>query len=118
MHRFGLTITAVILLSATRAFAQDAPGDTADDTIVVPGSRIVRQDFQAISPETTVGSEQLELTATLTVDSEHAFAPTSWEPSSGSRLERTRGRGASSVRVIRACEINLALGDHGDCTTP
>ncbi len=57
---------ALLALQAAPAFAQDA---TEVEGVVVTGSRIVRQDFEAISPITTVGSEQLELTATLTVDS-------------------------------------------------
>ncbi len=57
---------ALLALQAAPAFAQDA---TEVEGVVVTGSRIVRQDFEAISPVTTVGSEQLELTATLTVDS-------------------------------------------------
>ena len=56
---------ALLALQAAPAFAQDA---TEVEGVVVTGSRIVRQDFEAISPVTTVGSEQLELTATLTVD--------------------------------------------------
>src|SRR5262245_15187442 len=36
-----------------------------EEAIVVTGTRLVRQDFEAISPITTVGAEQLELTATL-----------------------------------------------------
>ncbi len=47
------------------AMAQDAEEEEA---IVVTGTRLVRQDFEAISPITTVGAEQLELTATLTTD--------------------------------------------------
>ena len=38
------------------------------DGIVVTGSRAVRQDFEAVSPATTVGSEQLALTGTSTTD--------------------------------------------------
>lgn len=37
--------------------------------IVVTGSRIVRQDFVAISPVTTVGAENIQATGTLTVES-------------------------------------------------
>jgi outer membrane receptor protein involved in Fe transport len=36
--------------------------------IVVTGSRIVRQDFVAISPVTTVGAENIQATGTLTVE--------------------------------------------------
>jgi outer membrane receptor protein involved in Fe transport len=39
-----------------------------DDTIVVTGSRLARQDFTAISPVTSVGAEDIELTATLSVE--------------------------------------------------
>ncbi|MBX7249612.1 MAG: TonB-dependent receptor [Caulobacteraceae bacterium] len=56
---------ALFALQAAPAYAQDA---TEVEGVVVTGSRIIRQDFEAISPVTTVGSEQLELTATLTVD--------------------------------------------------
>ncbi|MCA8886155.1 MAG: TonB-dependent receptor, partial [Hyphomonadaceae bacterium] len=48
------------------AMAQDTDEGEA---IVVTGTRLVRQDFEAISPITTVGAEQLELTATLTTES-------------------------------------------------
>ncbi|HYE43515.1 MAG TPA: TonB-dependent receptor [Caulobacteraceae bacterium] len=57
---------ALMAITATPAFAQEE--STEVEAVVVTGSRIVRQDFEAISPVTTVGSEQLELTATLTVD--------------------------------------------------
>jgi len=56
------------LAFAAPAMAQDAPQDAELDEVVVTGSRIVRQDFTAISPVTTVGQEQLELTQTLTVE--------------------------------------------------
>ncbi|MGD9980391.1 MAG: TonB-dependent receptor [Hyphomonadaceae bacterium] len=57
---------AAAALTGTPAMAQDSEEEEA---IVVTGTRLVRQDFEAISPITTVGSEQLELTATLTTDS-------------------------------------------------
>ena len=57
---------AAAALAGTPAMAQDAE---EEDAIVVTGTRLVRQDFEAISPITTVGAEQLELTATLTTDS-------------------------------------------------
>jgi outer membrane receptor protein involved in Fe transport len=57
---------ALAAFAAMPAYAQQAEREA--DEIVVTGSRIVRQDFEAISPVTTVGSEQLELTGTLTVD--------------------------------------------------
>ncbi len=57
---------AAAAMAGTPAMAQDAEEEEA---IVVTGTRLVRQDFEAISPITTVGAEQLELTATLTTDS-------------------------------------------------
>jgi outer membrane receptor protein involved in Fe transport len=57
---------AAAAITATPAMAQDAEEEEA---IVVTGTRLVRQDFEAISPITTIGAEQLELTATLTTDS-------------------------------------------------
>ena len=61
---------ALMAVAAAPAIAQDTASDEAQVTdIVVTGSRIVRQDFEAISPVTTVSSETIELTQTLTVDS-------------------------------------------------
>lgn len=61
-----LAAAAAAAITATPAMAQDAEDEEA---IVVTGTRLVRQDFEAISPITTVGAEQLELTATMTTDS-------------------------------------------------
>ncbi len=58
---------ALMAMMAAPAYAQDEEA-TEVTGVVVTGSRIVRQDFEAISPVTTVGSDQLELTNTLTVD--------------------------------------------------
>jgi outer membrane receptor protein involved in Fe transport len=57
---------AAAAMAVTPAMAQDTEEEEA---IVVTGTRLVRQDFEAISPITTVGAEQLELTATLTTES-------------------------------------------------
>ncbi|KQS55682.1 hypothetical protein ASG17_06335 [Brevundimonas sp. Leaf363] len=59
---------ALMAVAAAPAFAQDS-GEAEVEDVVVTGSRIVRQDFEAISPVTTVSSETIELTQTLTVDS-------------------------------------------------
>lgn len=54
---------------AERADAQaDAEEEGTVSAVTVTGSRIIRQDFESISPVTTVGSEQIDLTGTLTVD--------------------------------------------------
>lgn len=102
MRRLTLIIAATTLVAAPSAFAQDAPAAPAEDTIVVPGSRIVRQDFEAISPGTIVSSEHLEIVGDKPA----------WTSDADSTSSRTGGR-ASSTRVIRACEISLTLD--GDC---
>lgn len=62
---------AALAMAASPSFAQDAedPSATEVEAVVITGSRIVRQDFEAISPVTTVDSETIELTGTLTVES-------------------------------------------------
>lgn len=58
------------------AFAQEAVQTTQpvaaaaeeEEAIIVTGSRLARQDFTAISPVTSVGAEDIELTATLSVE--------------------------------------------------
>src|SRR5215470_14339888 len=61
----SVVAAAAAAMTSAPAMAQDAEEEEA---IVVTGTRLVRQDFEAISPITTVGSEQLELTATFTTD--------------------------------------------------
>ncbi|MGD9981879.1 MAG: TonB-dependent receptor, partial [Hyphomonadaceae bacterium] len=57
------------ILTASPASAQDVEEAVEEeDPIVVTGTRLVREDFEAISPVTTVGARQIELTATLTAD--------------------------------------------------
>lgn len=57
---------------AGHAFAADeaANKDSGSEVteVVVTGSRLQRKDFTAISPVTTVGSEQLEMTGTVAVE--------------------------------------------------
>lgn len=108
MSRFKLLIVAAAAaLIASPSFAQTAPADPASqpaDTAApaqpdaVPGSRVIRMEYDdtGITPDTTVGSEQLEM----------------WTSDVDTTSSRTRGR-ASSTRVIRACEISLTL--EGDC---
>ena len=61
---------ALVALAAAPAYAQDEPAAEATEVegVVVTGSRIIRQDFEAISPVTTVSSETLELTATTSAE--------------------------------------------------
>jgi len=54
-------------MSGAAALAQDDVVE--EEPIIVTGTRLVREDFEALSPVTTVGAKQIELTATLTVES-------------------------------------------------
>ena len=91
--------------AAMPAFAQS--GD-ADDTIVVSGTRIQREDLNAVSPVTTVSSEQLVLTNT--VNSEQflntlpqvipSFDATSNNPGDGSARVNLRGLGTNRTLVL------------------
>ena len=59
---------ALMAFAAAPAVAQETSATQVDE-IVVTGSRIVRQDYEAISPITTVTSETIEMTGTLSVES-------------------------------------------------
>ena len=63
---------AAAAMAASPAMAQNNTSSTAsssdDEAIVVTGTRLVRQDFEAISPVTTVGAEQIQLTGTLNTE--------------------------------------------------
>jgi len=57
------------LFGSVSAMAQDQDADSGELTeVVVTGSRIVRQDFIANSPITTVSAEQLKQNADITLD--------------------------------------------------
>lgn len=110
MRRTCLFIAvAVTAVAAGPVLAQD--DSTTVESSVISGSRIVRQDFESISPATTVTSEQLEF-ADYVYERELG-----WREANQQTANRTRAhgsQGASSVRVIRACELSLRLGDE-DC---
>ena len=98
-------LSGAAVLTAMPAQAQDAD---ADDTIVVTGTRIVRDDLNAPSPVTTVNSEQLVLTNT--VNSEQflntlpqvipSFDQTSNNPGDGSARVSLRGLGTGRTLVL------------------
>ena len=73
------TGVASAALFSSPAFAQttaaeDAVGADGEEastggSIIVTGSRIARPDLESVSPVTTVGAEQIELTGTVTIES-------------------------------------------------
>ena len=96
-------LSGVAALSAVPAFAQEA-----DDTIVVTGSRIQREDLNAPSPVTTVNSEQLVLTNTVNTEQflntlpqvVPAFDQTSNNPGNGTATVNLRGLGTTRTLVL------------------
>ncbi|WP_191229268.1 TonB-dependent receptor plug domain-containing protein [Aurantiacibacter xanthus] len=63
--------SAMLICLSANAQAQDSVGTsarTADDQIVVTGSRIARRDYDSESPIVTVGSDMLENTASVSLD--------------------------------------------------
>lgn len=78
-----------------------------EEAIVVTGTRLVREDFEAISPITTVGGEELELTATLSTDGlMDTEASSAFE-----RRERARQQPRPEAGLLTA-------GDHDDLLNP
>jgi outer membrane receptor protein involved in Fe transport len=62
---------AAAAMAGSPAMAQTSTSTASssdDEAIVVTGTRLVRQDFEAISPVTTVGAEQIQLTGTLNTE--------------------------------------------------
>ena len=93
------------LAYAAPAMAQDG---ASDDTIVVTGSRIARQDFVANSPVTTVDSAQFEMTGTVNTESLLNTLPqtipgldrTSNNPGNGTATVNLRGLGSGRTLVL------------------
>ena len=88
---------AAAAIAATPAMAQDQEDEEA---IVVTGTRLVRQDFEAISPITTVGAEQLELTATLTELAPAEIWITHGREEGLLRWAEINGRSARALRLV------------------
>ncbi|MCC5611594.1 TonB-dependent receptor plug domain-containing protein, partial [Nostoc sp. CHAB 5834] len=99
---------ASALAFAAPAMAQDAEGPTALDDVVVTGSRIVRQDYVANSPISTVTSEQIQARGDVNVEQilnqlpqvVPGLSANSNNPSNGSATVDLRGLGASRTLVL------------------
>ena len=89
------------------AIAQDEGAET-NDSIVVTGSRIARQDFVSNSPISTVSAEQFELTGTVNTESLlntlpqtiPGFDRTSNNPGGGFATVDLRGLGSTRTLVL------------------
>lgn len=67
--KYGAAPLAIgLALLSTPAFAQEADDAEDEGTIVVTGSRIARPNVDAPSPVTVVGSEQIALTGTTSLE--------------------------------------------------
>lgn len=111
-NRRRLLATTIIagasaLAFAAPAMAQDAEPSTIDD-VVVTGSRIVRQDYVANSPISTVTSEQIQARGDVNVEQilnqlpqvVPGLSANSNNPSNGSATVDLRGLGASRTLVL------------------
>lgn len=96
-------LTGVAVSAAAPAFAQ-----SDENTIVVTGSRIARQDIDAPSPITTVDSQQLLLSNTVNSESFlnslpqviPAFDKSSNNPGNGTATVQLRGLGTNRTLVL------------------
>ena len=107
----GAAIVAATALMASPVSAQDAQveDDSQVDDIVVTGSRITRQDYQATSPIVTVNQEDFQATGSVTIDTLvndlPQFVPsvnsTSNNPSNGGQANiNLRGLGTPRTLVL------------------
>lgn len=99
----GLAVAA-----APGAVAQEDDTEARQETVVVTGSRIAKQDFVSNSPVSTVGAEQFELTGTVNTESLLNTLPqtvpgldrTSNNPGGGFATVDLRGLGAGRTLVL------------------
>ena len=64
----GATMLAGLAVMSAPSFAQDEGASDEDETIVITGSRIARQDYVADSPLVSVTGEQVVANADITLD--------------------------------------------------
>jgi len=105
-----------VLLATTAAQAQTAPatpGDSNLDEVVVTGSRVVRDGFQAPTPVTVVGTEQLKeqaVTRLVDVSRNLPVFRNQGGARSGSNGSANGGQGSLDMRGLGA-NRNLVLLD-------
>ena len=107
-------IAGSMAFAAPGAFAQETLPAAEDDsearqeTVIVTGSRIAKQDFVSNSPVATVGAEQFELTGTVNTEGLLNTLPqtvpgldrTSNNPGNGTATVDLRGLGANRTLVL------------------
>jgi len=102
----GAALMTALTMVAAPAAAQEA---TEVEEIIITGSRIARQDYQAASPIVTVGQEDFQATGAVTIDTlindlpqfVPAVASTSNNPSNGGQANiDLRGLGTTRTLVL------------------
>ena len=113
-HHYGRLNTlasavAVALGTLAPIYAQDSQPDSQIEEVVVTGSRIVRRDFEANSPITTVDSSRFEESSTIAIESvinqlpQFVPAASQFQPNG----DGTGGYLAGSTRTPGASTVSL-----------
>ncbi len=95
-------------MTAVPAIAQEDEGEARQETVQVTGSRIVKQDFIANSPISTISAEAFELTGSVNTEDVlntlpqaiPGFDRTSNNPGGGYATANLRGLGSSRTLVL------------------
>ena len=112
----GAAIVAASMMVSAPALAQEA---TEVEEIVITGSRIARQDYQAPSPIVTVGQEDFQATGSVTIDTLindlPQFVPsinqTSNNPSNGGQANINL-RGLGTTRTLTLLNGRRVVGSN------
>jgi outer membrane receptor protein involved in Fe transport len=107
--RHALWMSAMTAAATIPAYAQDQDSEQQTQTVVVTGSRIIRQDYEANSPIATVGQSQLVDNADITLESALNTLPqivpggtstTNNPPNNGQANIDLRGLGANRNLIL------------------
>jgi len=101
-------IAGGMAVAAPGAFAQEEDTEARQETVVVTGSRIAKQDFVSNSPIATVDAEVFELTGSINTEDVLNTLPqavpgldrTSNNPGDGTATANLRGLGSSRTLVL------------------
>jgi len=98
-RRLTLALGLMTALAPLAAAAQPAAGPTEEvDEVVVTGSRIARQDYRSNTPIVTIGTETLEKTGTVTLDTALKLQP-QFVASTGSTTNSSGNQGQANIQL-------------------
>ena len=89
---FGLCVSSI-------AFAQDAPKDAGVAEVIVTGSRIARDGFDASTPVTVVGAEEIKLSGLMNIEEVLADSPQFVASTNGGATANTVPGGTADVNL-------------------